>query len=141
MGNTRARPNEADKIDEEPEDDDVEIPETEPEEGLEPDDDFGPPFVQKTFGGAFVWARGKHFVCTVLRVKEGKSVPVATQNRVDMHVMLTGGRAVLEVRKGDDDPDRVELDPASAMEIDPAFTYRLIAMTEVELFTVFSPAS
>lgn len=102
------------------------------------DDDFGPPFVPKTFGGAFVWARGEAFTCTVLRVKEGKSVPVATQKRRDMHVMLTGGRAVLEVDDGTD-VDQVELMPAAPVPIDPGNTYRLVALTEVELFTVFSP--
>lgn len=100
-------------------------------------DDFGPPFIPKTFGGAFVWARGEGFVTTVLRIKEGKSVPVATQNRRDMHVMLTGGRAVLEVDDGTE-VDRVELMPAGPLHIDPANRYRLIAMTEVEIFTVYT---
>jgi mannose-6-phosphate isomerase-like protein (cupin superfamily) len=107
-----------------------------PDEDAE--DDFGPPFVPKTFGGAFVWARGDGFTCTVLRVKEGKSVPVATQKRRDMHVMLTGGRAVLEVDDGTE-VDQVELMPAAPVAIDPQYTYRLVALTEVELFTVFSP--
>ncbi len=100
-------------------------------------DEFGPPFVPKTFGGAFVWAKGEGFVTTVLRVKEGKSVPVATSNRRDMHVMLTGGRAVLEVDDGDE-VDRVELMPAGPLRIDAGKRYRLIAMTEVEIFTVYS---
>jgi hypothetical protein len=105
----------------------------------EPDDsDFAPPFVPKTFGGAFVWARGQHFVATVLRVREGGNVVVSTQNRRDMQVMLTGGRAVLEVGEGDD-IDRVELVPASPVEIDPVKRYRLLAVTEVELFTVYEP--
>jgi len=102
------------------------------------DSDFGPPFIAKTFGGSFVWAKGEYFQATVLRVKEGKSVPVATQNRRDMYVMLTGGRAVLEILEGND-IERSELMPASPTFIDPGKTYRLIAMTEVELFTVFSP--
>ena len=100
-------------------------------------DDFGAPFIPKTFGGAFVWAKGEGFVTTVLRIKEGKSVPVATQNRRDMHVMLTGGRAVLEVDDGTE-VDRVELMPAGPLLIDPANRYRLIAMTEVEIFTVYT---
>ena len=100
-------------------------------------DDFGPPFIPKTFGGAFVWAKGEGFVTTVLRIKEGKSVPVATQHRRDMHVMLTGGRAVLEVDDGTE-VDRVELMPAGPLHIDPANRYRLIAMTEVEIFTVYT---
>ena len=101
-------------------------------------DDFGAPFIPKTFGGAFVWAKGEDFVTTVLRIKEGKSVPVATQNRRDMFVMLTGGRAVLEVDDGTE-VDRVELMPAGPLKIDAANRYRLIAMTEVEIFTVYSP--
>lgn len=104
----------------------------------ETEDDIGPPFVEKTFGGAFVWAKGESFVATVLRVREGKSVPVATQNRRDMHVMLTGGRAVLEIFEGDE-VDRVELSPAEPVVVDSDRTYRLIAMTEVELFTVYTP--
>lgn len=100
-------------------------------------DDFGPPFAPKTFGGAFVWAKGEGFVATVLRIKEGKSVPVATANRRDMHVMLTGGRAVLEVDDGQE-VDRVELIPASPLPIDPDNRYRLVAMTEVEIFTVYT---
>ncbi len=110
------------------------------DEGADDDaetDDFGPPFTPKTFGGAFVWAKGEGFVTTVLRIKEGKSVPVATQNRRDMHVMLTGGRAVLEVDDGTE-VDRVELMPAGPLHIDPAHRYRLIAMTEVEIFTVYT---
>ena len=102
------------------------------------DSDFGPPFVAKTFGGAFVWARGEHFVATVLRVREGGNVIVSTQNRRDMQVMLTGGRGVLEVGEGED-VDRVELMPASPVAIDPGKSYRLIAVTEVELFTVYEP--
>jgi hypothetical protein len=115
-----------------PEDDDADL-----EDG-DPDSDFGPPFTAKTFGGAFVWAQGEAFVATVLRVKEGKSVPVATQNRRDMFVMLTGGRAVLEVGAGED-LDRVELMPSAPVRIDDGKPYRLLALTEVELFTVYSP--
>lgn len=100
-------------------------------------DEFGPPFVPKTFGGAFVWAKGEGFVTTVLRIKAGKSVPVATTNRRDMHVMLTGGRAVLEVDDGTE-VDRIELVPAGPLLIDPAHRYRLIAITEVEIFTVYT---
>src|SRR5690606_37894318 len=100
--------------------------------------DFGPPFVAKTFGGSFVWAKGEAFQATVVRVKEGKTVPVATQNRRDMYIMLTGGRAVMEILEGDE-VEREELHPAAPLFIDPGKTYRLIAMTEVELFTVFSP--
>src|SRR5262245_16489992 len=91
--------------------------------------DFGPPFSAKSFGAAFVWARGDHYVATVLRVKEGENVVVSTQNRKDMHVMLTGGRGILEVHDGTD-LDRVELLPAAPVFIDPGRSYRLVAMTE-----------
>ncbi len=104
-----------------------------------PDDsDFGPPFSPKTFGGAFVWAKGDAYTCTVLRVKEGENVVVSTQGRRDMVVMLTGGRGILEVNDGQD-VDRVELLPAAPVSISSDRAYRLLAVTEVELFTVFSP--
>ncbi len=99
--------------------------------------DFGPPFSAKTFGASFVWAKGDSFVCTVLRVKEGENVVVSTQNRKDMHVMLTGGRGVLEVHDGTE-LDRVELLPAAPVLIEVDKSYRLLAVTEVELFTVYS---
>lgn len=102
------------------------------------DDDFGPPFTGKTFGGAFVWARAPGYVATVLRVREGGNVVVSTHGRRDMIVMLTGGRAVLEVDIAGD-VDHVELMPAAPVPIDPDKRYRLIAQTEVELFTVYSP--
>jgi hypothetical protein len=100
--------------------------------------DFGPPFSAKTFGASFVWARGEQYVATVLRVKEGENVVVSTVNRRDMHVMLTGGRGILEVDDGTE-MDRVELLPAAPVFINPGKGYRLVAMTEVELFTVYSP--
>ncbi|MBL4683035.1 MAG: hypothetical protein JKY37_00485 [Nannocystaceae bacterium] len=103
------------------------------------DVDFGPPFSPKTFGASLVWARGANYVCTVLRVKEGENVVVSTQGRIDMNVMLTGGRAVLEVGMAGGDIDRVELLPASPVPIAADRTYRLLAVTEVELFTVYSP--
>lgn len=128
-----------------PETESEDDPETQDEVAAEEEDDedgdesdFGPPFVAKTFGGSFVWAKGEAFQATVLRVKEGKTVPVATQNRRDMYIMLTGGRAVMEVLEGEE-VEREELLPASPLFIDPGKTYRLIAMSEVELFTVFSP--
>jgi mannose-6-phosphate isomerase-like protein (cupin superfamily) len=126
----------ADEPEDEEEAEDATPPEVVPDEDA--DSDFAPPFVPKTFGGAFMWAKGEQFVATVLRIKEGKSVPVATQNRRDMHVMLTGGRAVLEIDTGDD-VDRVELLPAISVYIEPGRHYRLIAVTEVELFTVYTP--
>lgn len=104
----------------------------------ESDADFGPPFSPKTFGGSFVWARGASYTSTVLRVKEGENVIVSTHGRRDMVVMLTGGRGVLEVHDGHE-VDRVELLPAAPVTISPDCSYRLLAMTEVELFTVYSP--
>lgn len=104
------------------------------------DSDYGPPFSAKTFGGAFVWARSDSYTCTVLRVKEGENVVVSTQGRKDMVVMLTGGRGVLEVDDGKD-VDRVELMPAAPVSISPDRSYRLLAVTEVELFTVYAPLS
>ena len=104
----------------------------------ESESDFGPPFAPKSFGGAFVWARGESYTATVLRVKEGENVVVATTGRRDMVVMLTGGRGVLEVNDGHE-VDRVELMPAAPVTISPDRTYRLLAVTEVELFTVYSP--
>lgn len=101
-------------------------------------DPYGPPFVSKTFGGAFVWAQAPGYTVTVLRVREGANVPVSTQGRTDMVVMLTGGRGVLEIRDGED-VERVELLPATPAPIDPGRSHRLIAVTEVELFTVYSP--
>jgi hypothetical protein len=104
----------------------------------ESESDFGPPFTPKTFGGAFVWARGESYTATVLRVKEGENVIVSTHGRRDMVVMLTGGRGVLEVVEGNE-TDRVELLPAAPVTISPDRAYRLLAVTEVELFTVYSP--
>ena len=124
---------------------DTELPPEEPllddeeeDDDATEDDDFGPPFTAKTFGGAFVWAKAPGYVATVLRVREGGNVEVSTENRRDMIVMLTGGRAVLEVDVSGD-VDHVELMPAAPVAIDPGKRYRLIAQTEVELFTVYSP--
>jgi hypothetical protein len=44
----------------------------------------------------------------------------------------------LEVAVGEDS-DRVELLPSSPVMVDVGKGYRLIALTEVELFTVYSP--
>jgi hypothetical protein len=102
------------------------------------EDDFGPPFTPKTFGGAFVWAKAPGYTATVLRVREGGNVIVSTSGRRDMVVMLTGGRAVLEVVAADD-VDHVELLPAVPVTVSADKQYRLIAQTEVEIFTVYSP--
>ncbi|RMG99117.1 MAG: hypothetical protein D6705_04135 [Deltaproteobacteria bacterium] len=102
-------------------------------------DEFGPPFEPKSFGGAFVWARSDSFVATMLRLRAGKQVPVATRGRKDMHIMLTGGRAVLEVID-EDGVDRVELLPAAPVPVPDGRRYRVLALTEVELLTVYAPA-
>lgn len=101
-------------------------------------DEFGPPFEARSFGGEFVWANAPGYTAKILRVRPGENVVVSTQGRRDMYAMLTGGRGVLEVRTGDA-TDRVELVPASPVHILPDNSYRLIAMTEVELFTIYSP--
>ena len=99
---------------------------------------YGAPFVSRTFGGAFVWARAPGFVCTVLRIIERENVVISTRNRRNMHVMLTGGRALLEVKEGNE-VERIELLPATPVLIEGDKAYRLLAMTEVELFTVYTP--
>lgn len=101
-------------------------------------DEFGPPFEARSFGGEFVWADAQGYTAKILRVRPGENVVVSTQGRRDMFAMLTGGRGILEVRSGDV-TDRVELVPASPVHILPDNSYRLIAMTEVELFTIYSP--
>ena len=99
--------------------------------------DFGPPFEARSFGGEFVWAKAPGYTCKILRVRPGEKVLVSTRGRKDMTVMLTGGRAVLEVLGGDD-LDRVELMPAAPISITAEREHHLIAMAEVELYTIFS---
>ncbi len=101
-------------------------------------DDYGEPFESRSFGGEFVWAEGDAFTCKILRVRAGEKVLVSTRGRKDMTVMLTGGRAVLEVIEGDE-VDRVEMLPAAPIQVSPEREHRLVAMTEVEMFTVYSP--
>lgn len=100
--------------------------------------DFDAPFEGRSFGGEFVWADAEGYTCKILRVRAGEKVLVSTRGRKDMVVMLTGGRAVLEVLEGDD-ADRVEMLPAAPIRVHPDREHRLIAMTEVEMFTVYSP--
>ena len=102
------------------------------------DADFGPPFAPKSFGGAFVWAKADGYVATLLRLRAGKHVPVSTRERKDMHLMLLGGRAVLEV-VSDEGTDRVELLPAAPVAIHPGRRHRVLALTEAELLTVYTP--
>jgi hypothetical protein len=101
-------------------------------------DDYGEPFESRSFGGEFVWAEGDAFTCKILRVRAGEKVLVSTRGRKDMTVMLTGGRAILEVIEGED-VDRVEMLPAAPIQVHPDREHRLVAMTEVEMFTVYSP--
>jgi hypothetical protein len=109
-----------------------------PEAPAEDDSDFGPPFEARSFGAELVWATGGAYTAKILRVRAGENVVVSTQGRRDMVAMLTGGRGVLEVRT-EDGVDTVELLPASPVPIQPGSSYRLIALTELELFTVYSP--
>lgn len=104
-------------------------------------DDYGAPFEARSFGGEFAWADTPSFTCKILRVKPGENVIVSTKGRKDMHAMLTGGRAMLEIHGEDnDDRDQIELLPAAPIRIEPGRDYRLVAITEVELFTVYAPA-
>ncbi len=112
--------------------------ESEEYDGDDEGDDYGEPFEARSFGGEFVWAEGERFTCKILRVRAGEKVLVSTRGRKDMTVMLTGGRAVLEVLEGDD-IDRVEMLPAAPIQVHPDREHRLVAMTEVEMFTVYSP--
>lgn len=100
--------------------------------------DFGPPFEARSFGGEFVWADSDSYTCKILRVRAGEKVLISTKGRRNMIVMLTGGRAVLEVVEGES-VDRVELLPASPIQVVHEREHRLVALTEVELFTVYSP--
>jgi hypothetical protein len=103
------------------------------------DDDYGPPFEARSFGGEFVWAQAPGYTAKVLRVRAGENVAISTKGRRDMVVMLTGGRALLETR-GDENIDRVELLPATPVAIaEGEVAYRLVAVTDVELFTIYAP--
>ncbi len=86
----------------------------EPEEDDDDYDDYGPPFEGRSFGGEFAWADTPSFTCKILRVKPGENVIVSTRGRKDMHAMLTGGRALLEIHgESDGDRDQIELLPAA----------------------------
>ena len=133
------------EIPEEDEEEDDDEAEAEPEaaeeladEDADELDHYGEPFEARSFGGEFVWAEGDTFTCKILRVRAGEKVLVSTRGRKDMTVMLTGGRAVLEVIEGED-VDRVEMLPAAPIQVHPDREHRLVAMTEVEMFTVYSP--
>ena len=103
------------------------------------DDDYGPPFEVRSFGGEFVWAQAPGYTAKVLRVRAGEQVAISTKGRRDMFVMLTGGRALLETRD-EGNVERIELVPATSVPIrEGELAYRLVAMTDVELFTIYSP--
>jgi hypothetical protein len=100
--------------------------------------DFGPPFQRRSFGGEIVWAAGAGFVAKMLRIRAQGNVAISTDGRVDLTIMLTGGRGVLEIRRGAE-VDLRELEPAVPFRPDPAHAHRLLALTEVELLTVYTP--
>ncbi len=103
------------------------------------DDDYAAPFEARSFGGEFVWAQAVGYTAKVLRVRAGEQVAISTKGRRDMFVMLTGGRALLETRS-EANIDRSELLPATSIPIlEGEQAYRLVAMTDVELFTIYSP--
>ena len=114
----------------------AELPD-EDETQVDPADDYGPPFEARSFGGEFVWAEAPGYSCKILRVRAGEKVLVSTRGRRDMIVMLTGGRAVLEVLDGDE-TDRVEMMPAGPISVQPDREHHLVAMTDVEMFTVYT---
>lgn len=102
------------------------------------DDDYGPPFERRSFGGEFVWGQAPGYTAKVLRVRAGEVVAISTKGRRDMVVMLTGGRGLLETR-ADENIDRVELMPATPIQVaEGEVAYRLVAMTDVEMFTIYS---
>jgi hypothetical protein len=114
------------------------LPESEEAAETDEQDDYGAPFEPRSFGGEFVWAEASGYTCKILRVRAGEKVLVSTRGRRDMVVMLTGGRAILEVLEGDE-TDRVEMMPGAPIQVHPEREHRLVAMTEVEMFTVYSP--
>ncbi|MGB1015124.1 MAG: hypothetical protein ACPG4T_13400 [Nannocystaceae bacterium] len=101
-------------------------------------DDYGPPFIKRSFGGEFLWANATGYTAKILRVLPDENVIVSTRNRKDMVVMLTAGRAVMELRDPDN-VERVELLPATPMAITAEHDFRLIALTDVEIVTIYSP--
>ncbi|MEZ4426150.1 MAG: hypothetical protein R3A51_00505 [Nannocystaceae bacterium] len=103
----------------------------------EVDGDYGPPFVARSFGGEFVWAQAEGYTSKVLRVRAGENVIVSTRGRRDMVVMLTCGRAALETRSPDT-IEREELFPAAPLTVAQDTDHRLVAMTDVELFVIYT---
>ncbi len=121
--------------------DGAEEPQASPDEAaIDPsEDDYAPPFERRSFGGEFVWGQAPGYTAKVLRVRAGEVVAISTKGRRDMVLMLTGGRGLLETR-ADENIDRVELMPATPIQVaEGEVAYRLVAMTDVELFTIYSP--
>lgn len=85
-----------------------------------------------------VWAQGEGFTAKILRVRAGEKVRVTGRGRRDMHVMLSGGRACLASSDaGATEPQ--ELLAGQPVRIGPDSEYRLIAMTDTELLSVYAP--
>ena len=85
-----------------------------------------------------MWGQAAGYTAKVLRVRAGEVVAISTKGRRDMVVMLTGGRALLETRT-DENADRVELMPATPIAVaEGEVVYRLVAVTDVELFTIYT---
>ncbi|TPV96576.1 MAG: hypothetical protein B7733_04085 [Myxococcales bacterium FL481] len=101
-------------------------------------DEYADLFAARSFGGEFIWAEAPGYVAKILRVKADQNVIVSTQGRRDMVVMLTGGRAVLEIKRGAE-TEHVELAPAEPHAIRSEQAYRLLALSETELFTIYTP--
>lgn len=99
---------------------------------------LSPEFTPRSFGGEMLWAQGQGFEAKILRVRAGEKVRVSARDRRDMHIMLSGGRACLK-RIPEQDAEAVELLPAQAVRIEANQEYRLIAMTDAELLSVYSP--
>lgn len=125
-----------DLIDDQGEETAAEVADEAPE-GEASDEDYGPPFESRSFGGELVWAEAPGYTAKILRVRPGEVVIVSTKGRRDMVIMLAGGRAALEIREGDN-VDRVELLPMVPLAIEAGRDYRLNALTDVELLTIFT---
>jgi len=97
-----------------------------------------PPFSPRSYGAEFVWANSPVSTNKILHVRAGQVVAISTAGRTHMSVMLTTGRAVLELRH-DDQVEHVELVPLAPVAVPSQPEHRLVAVTEVELFVTYSP--
>jgi len=98
--------------------------------------EFGPPFTPRSFGGELVWVANDTFTSKVLRIRAGEVVLISTKGRSEMVAMLTGGRAVLEVEE-EGEIQREEILPGTPTPIHAESAHRIVAMTDVELFTAY----